>query len=202
MEKIFGVEGRIFSTLAKIFDLLLLNIVFLIGCLPIVTIGASLTALYSVTLKMVRDEECYVVKDFWNGFKKNLKQSTIFWLAALFGLASFLFLAQAIVHANNTVVLFPLLFLVTVSVLTFMYVFPLIAKFENSSLNILKNAFFISLRSTAYSILLFMITIVFVAIIPIFFPKLLFIWLFLGFSASAFVKSFLFEKIFNTYVKK
>ncbi|MEH7480967.1 YesL family protein [Neobacillus drentensis] len=202
MEKIFGIEGRIFSTLAKIFDLLMLNIVFLIGCLPIVTIGASMTALYSVTLKMVRDEECYVVKDFWSSFKKNLKQSSIFWLAALFGLTSFIFLAQAIVHTNNTVVLFPLLFLVTVSVLTFMYVFPLIAKFENSSVNILKNAFFMCLHSTAYSIILFIITIFFVGLIPIYFPKLLFIWLFLGFSGSAFVKSFLFEKIFNTYVKK
>ncbi|MEH7305224.1 YesL family protein [Neobacillus drentensis] len=202
MEKVFGIEGRIFSTLAKIFDLLMLNIVFLIGCLPIVTIGASMTALYSVTLKMVRDEECYVVKDFWSSFKKNLKQSSIFWLAALFGLTSFIFLAQAIVHTNNTLVLFPLLFLVTVSVLTFMYVFPLIAKFENSSFHILKNAFFMCLHSTAYSIILFMITIFFVGLIPIYFPKLLFIWLFLGFSGPAFVKSFLFEKIFNNYVKK
>jgi uncharacterized membrane protein YesL len=201
MQKVFSIEGRIFSTLAKMFDLLILNMVFLISCLPIVTIGASLTALYSVTLKMVRNEESNVVKDFWSSLKKNLKQSSIIWFGALFVIAFFMFLAQTIL-SENSVILFPLLLLVTVSLLSFMYVFPLIAKFENSCLNILKNAFFISLHSAAYSILLFMITIVFVAVIPIFFQKFLFIWLFLGFSTSAFVKSFLFEKIFNTYIKK
>ncbi|MEH6992463.1 YesL family protein [Neobacillus drentensis] len=202
MQKIFSVDGRIFSTLTKIFDLLILNSVFLIGCMPIITIGASLTALYSVTLKMVRNEESNVVNDFWNSFKKNLKQSSIIWLVALFVFASFIFFAQTIFSTNYSLFLYPLLLLVTVCLFTFMYVFPLIAKFENSSFLIIKNAFFISLHSTAYSILIFVITIFFVFIIPIFFPKLLFIWLFLGFSASAFVKSILFERIFNTYVKK
>lgn len=201
MQKVFSIESGLFPILAKIFDLLILNIVFLIGCLPIVTIGASLTALYSVTLKMVRNEESHVVKDFWSGFKKNLKQSTIIWLGALFLLAAFVFFAQSILR-NTSVILFPLLLLVTVSLLSFMYVFPMIAKFENTSFHIIKNACLISFHNTAYSIVLFIITILIVAIIPIFIPKLLFIWLFLSFSVSAFVKSFLFEKIFNNYIKK
>lgn len=201
MQKVFGVEGRLFSALTKIFDLLILNIIFLIGCLPIVTIGASLTALYSVTLKMVRDEESNVAKAFWNSYKKNLKQSSIIWLTVLFILASLLFLA-ANISKHYSVVLYPLLLLVTVSLLTLLYVFPLLAKFENSCFHTIKNAFLISLHTVAYSILLFIITVLFVAVIPIYFPKLLFIWLFLGFSSSAFVKSFLFEKIFNNYIGK
>lgn len=202
MQKIFSIEGRIFSTLTKIFDLLILNIVFIIGCLPIVTIGASLTALYSVTLKMVRNEEFNVVNDFWSSFKKNLKQSSIIWLVVLFVFASFIVFAQTVFSTNYSLFLYPLLLLVTVCLFTFMYVFPLLAKFDNSSFLILKNALFISLHSTAYSILIFIITIFFVFIIPIYFQNLLFIWLFLGFSVSAYVKSILFERIFNNYVNR
>lgn len=58
-------------------DLMILNIVFIICCLPIVTIGASLTALHYVTLKMVRNEESYIVKSFFKSFKQNFKQATI-----------------------------------------------------------------------------------------------------------------------------
>ncbi|RLQ94024.1 YesL family protein [Falsibacillus albus] len=201
MQKVFNVDGRIFSTLSKVFDLLILNILFLISCVPIVTIGASLTALYSVTLKMVRNEELFVAREFRSSFISNLKQSSIIWVAALLFFAALISIGHFVVPVNS-LILFPLLLLATIILLSFMYVFPMIAKFKNSSFHILKNALFICLHSTAYSILLFIMTLFFLVVIPIYIPKLLFIWLFLGFSVSAFLKSFLLEKVFNTYVKK
>lgn len=201
MQKAFGIEGKFFSYLETIFDLLVLNLVFLIGCLPIVTIGASLTALYSVTLKMVRHEHVFVGKDFWNNFRKNLKQSTMIWLGLLLLCSIFILLAWTIVRINS-IFLFPILLIVTVVLLSFMFIFPLIARFENRSIQLVKNAFLISFHSTAISILLVAITILVIGIIPIFLPKLVFIWLFLGFSFSAFLKSFLIEKVFNSLIKE
>ena len=58
-------------------DLFMLNVVFVICCLPVVTIGASLTALHYVTLKMARNEESYIIRSFFKSFKQNFKQSTI-----------------------------------------------------------------------------------------------------------------------------
>lgn len=69
--------------LSRIFDLIVLNILWAVFCLPIVTIGASTTALYSVTLKMVVNEEGYLIRDFWRAFKRDFKQSTSIWLLLL-----------------------------------------------------------------------------------------------------------------------
>ena len=69
--------------MGKLADLILLNLLFIICCIPIVTIGASITAMYYVTLKMVRNEESYLFRSFFKSFKQNLKQSTVIWLILL-----------------------------------------------------------------------------------------------------------------------
>ena len=61
----------------KVADLCILNIICLVCCIPIVTAGASITAMYYVTLKMVRNEEAYIVRSFFKSFKDNFKQATI-----------------------------------------------------------------------------------------------------------------------------
>ena len=65
------------------FDLILLNILWLLCSVPFITIGASTTALYSVTLKMAANEEGYIIRGFWDAFKKSFKQSTLVWLILL-----------------------------------------------------------------------------------------------------------------------
>ena len=55
MDRIFNMDNKFFTFMGKAADLILLNIIFLICCLPVVTIGASVTAMYYVTLKMVRN---------------------------------------------------------------------------------------------------------------------------------------------------
>mgnify|MGYP000763200386 FL=1 len=75
------------NALNKMADLIWLNILTLICCIPVITIGASLTALNYVTLKLVRDEEGYVTKAFFKSFKQNFKQATIIWLILLLVIA-------------------------------------------------------------------------------------------------------------------
>ena len=52
MDRLFNMDNKFFTVMGRVADLIMLNVVFLICCLPIVTIGASLTALHYVTLKM------------------------------------------------------------------------------------------------------------------------------------------------------
>ena len=76
MGRIFSLDSPLFSFLNKVADLILLNILTMICCLPIITIGASMTALHYVVLKMVRDEESYIVRSYFKSFRQNFKQAT------------------------------------------------------------------------------------------------------------------------------
>ena len=77
MDKLFNMDNKFFTVMGRVADLIMLNVVCLICCLPIVTIGASLTALHYVTLKMTRNEESYIIRSFFKSFKQNFKQATI-----------------------------------------------------------------------------------------------------------------------------
>ena len=77
MDRLFNMDNKFFTVMGRVADLIMLNVVFLICCLPIVTIGASLTALHYVTLKMTRNEESYIIRSFFKSFKQNFKQATV-----------------------------------------------------------------------------------------------------------------------------
>ena len=76
-------DNIIVRALSRVFDLILLNLLWLACSLPVITIGASTTALYSVTLKMAANEEGYILRGFLEAFRRNWKQSTVIWLILL-----------------------------------------------------------------------------------------------------------------------
>ena len=65
MNRFFSMDNKFFVFMGKVADLCLLNLICLVCCIPIVTAGASITALYYVTLKMVRNEESYIFRSFF-----------------------------------------------------------------------------------------------------------------------------------------
>ena len=77
MGRFFNMDNKFFTFMGRIADLCILNIICLVCCIPIVTAGASITAMYYVTLKMVRNEEAYIVRSFFKSFKDNFKQATV-----------------------------------------------------------------------------------------------------------------------------
>ena len=77
MGRFFNMDNKFFVFMGKIADLCMLNLLCIICCIPIVTAGASLTALYYVTMKMVRNEEAYIFRSFFRSFKQNFKQATV-----------------------------------------------------------------------------------------------------------------------------
>ena len=80
MGGMFDVDSPVMNVLNKIMNLMILNLCFVAGCIPVVTAGAAMTALYSVNLKMVRNEEAYIFSSYWRAFKENFRQSTVCWL--------------------------------------------------------------------------------------------------------------------------
>ena len=77
MNRFFNMDNKFFVFMGRVADLLLLNFLCILCCIPVVTAGASITALYYVTLKMARDEESYIARSFFRSFKQNFKQATI-----------------------------------------------------------------------------------------------------------------------------
>ena len=76
-------DSRIMSFLAKLGDMFILNVLYLVCCIPVITIGAATTALYYNTLKMAENRESYVWREFLRTFKENFKQATIIWMIIL-----------------------------------------------------------------------------------------------------------------------
>jgi uncharacterized membrane protein YesL len=104
MGKLFDLDSPILRVLGTLADLCLLNIMTLLGCLPIITAGASITAMHYVMLKMVRNQEGYIWKDFWKSFKENFGQATAIWSILLVFIGFFLQFCS-IVHPMRVLIL-------------------------------------------------------------------------------------------------
>ena len=158
MGRLFDTDNVVWRFLGRVADLVILNVLFLLCSIPIVTIGASWTALYSVTLKAVKNEESYIVKGFLKGFKENFKQSTIAWIALM---AVGMVLLVDIRFAMGLEGTFGKVFGVTIYAISFvylmiaMYIFPYIARFRATMKQIFKNALFIGIGSFPFTLLLF-----------------------------------------------
>ena len=77
---LFNMNSGFFKFINRLLDVLFLNFLWIICSLPIVTIGAATCAAFSISLKMVDDEEGYIGKAFFKEFKKNFKQGTLMWM--------------------------------------------------------------------------------------------------------------------------
>ena len=202
MGRFFSSDSPVMNFLGRVADLVWLNILYIICCIPIVTIGASTSALYYVTMKMVADEEGYITKSFFKSFKENFKQATVIWLIILLA-GTIFFMDFRILNAMEGTlgkVVYVLICAVAILFLFMtIYIFPLLAKFENTIKNSMKNAFLISIRHFPYTILL--VIGVIAPFILIYFVTALLPILFLGiFSLIAFYTSYIYRKIFSYYI--
>ena len=147
----------------------LLNILWFICSLPVFTIGASTTALYYASLKVIRDEESHAWTLFFRSFKENFKQATQLWLILLRksstgGMAVIWTLILALVIAASVLYVIELL-----------YIFPLLASVHNTNAAMLKNAFLIGTHYLFATILVFAVHFaMFFAVVAVFTPLIIF----------------------------
>lgn len=154
--KFFSVDGALYKFLSRLWDMVKLNFMWLLFSLPIVTVGAATVAAYSVTLKMADEQEGYVARHFVKAFKENWRQGIPMGLLALFcSYAVYLdFELQRVAEGDSTMFLIFGIVAAFVFGMSFIYAFPLSARYENTLIGTLKNSVNIATRYFARTLLL------------------------------------------------
>lgn len=164
MGEFFNLNNKFFQGLNKVVDCFGLSLLWLLCCIPIVTAGASTTALYYTVNKVIRHGRGYVWSEFWHAFRANFKQSTGCWLI-LFALLAFLemdcYIMFQYAKAGEKVGMLYIVFVILIAVFLMwgIYLFPYIARFENSMKAVLKNAALIALANLPWTVLLFVLLV-------------------------------------------
>lgn len=204
MRDFFSYDGPVMTFLSKVADLMLLNVLTLICCLPIVTIGASLTAAHYTALKLCRHEG-YIRKNFWKSFKENFKQSTIVWIILLIYIVIAV-LSLAILSSANTdeaMVMQGAIFAALIlSVLFILWFFPVQSKFVNKVSRNVKLAFILTFRHIFRTIYMLILSV-----LPLLFAYFtghagVGIWLLLGLSVPIYLCALAYNKVFAQLEEK
>ncbi len=204
---IFNPDSKFSQIMSRVFDLMIMNLIFIFTSIPIFTIGVNYTALYYVTLKMVKNEESYVFKSYWKSWRQNFKQATGIWLIFLFigvFLVMDIFLVNQMTGPSTYLryVFFVILFIWGM-VLT--YVFPVLSRFDNTVKQTIKNSLLMSIRHLPWTIVMLVINLL-PLILLIFAPTTVaslvsFVMIFLGIAVVAYANSWFFvNKIFPYYM--
>lgn len=205
---LFNEDNMLNIALNKIGDVIVVNILFVICCLPVITIGPALTALYHCTLRFVKGNNPGTAKTFFKAFRQNFIQSLIIWLGILvLGIVLALNI-RFLLHVNNSyseILVYLSYALAVLLVIIFLYIFPVTAAFANSTKNLLKNAFLFAFMHFPSTLLIAVISI-----IPMYMtyqdvqymPAYALCWCMFGFGLTAYINSLMFYKMFKPYLEK
>lgn len=156
-DKFFDSNKLIWRGMDKIFDVFILNILWLLCCLPVFTIGPSTIAFYYSMINLIYGEEKSISKDFFHSFKQNFKQGIS--LGLLLTIIGIILIADVFMcYRSGTgiytffMVFFLILFFLWASVT--LYSFPLLAKFDKTNKDILIWAFVLSMKHAGRTILM------------------------------------------------
>ena len=203
MSNLFNLDGPVLQFMNKIVYSVYLNILWFICCIPVVTAGASTTALFYVTLKISRNEEGNITKAFFHSLKANLRQATKIWLILLslgmiLGIDGYVLYHMRFENVFWTLCTAVFCVAATAYAIVLMYIFPLLARFDNTIGAMFKNALFIGVRFLFCTVLMAVIyfAMLFV-IVRIFTPAVIF-----GEGLCALLCSFLLSNILQLCQEK
>lgn len=201
MKHMFNIEGPLFQFLSRVGDLIILNVLFLVCCIPVVTIGASAAALNKMTQDMVHDTESGVLKGFFQAFRANFRQATVVWIAELIVLVSLACDAMLVYSwfPGNKLMYGILIALAVLVLCVSTYMIPLLVRYDNTLRQHLANAVILAIiklpKTIAMVVLNALPLIVFLLSLNVFLQTMVF-WLFIGFAFVAFMNSSMLKKVF------
>ena len=190
MSSFFSMDSPVMRFLSRVCDLIILNLLAIVCSIPIVTIGASITAVFSVTLKMVKGEESYIVRGFFKGFKENFKQATIIWVI------------MAVIDSMRSIFQVLIGAVAVIYLIIFTYLFPYLARFQNSLKNIFKNSLLIAILNLPWTLLMIVCPIALVVVTFLTTTTLVYgsmLWVLMGFAVISYFNSITFRKVFAKY---
>ena len=207
MDNLFRYDNKFFEALGKISNIVILNLLCILSCLPIITIGASVTSTYFVAMQIVKDEESYIIKEFIKRFKENFIISTKIWIIMMIigGVLCFdFYISKLIINEYMRIILqFILLMISIIFVFSITYVFPIASKFENTVKNTMINSILISIQHLPHTIVMTLVNlspIILIFMLSDYWGQILFFYTVIGFAIIAYINSIFFNKIFKQYI--
>lgn len=203
MGNLFSMDSPLMKVLSRVADLLILNLLTVVCCIPVITAGAAFSAMYYVLLKMVRGEEGYIVKQYFKAFKENFRQATVLWMIVL--IFVFLFIMDFFILRYSgisfpKVLVYSLFFLIFVFLMLVIWVFALQSHFVNSVRGTLRNAAFIMIANLPRSLI--MLCFVLLPVLLVYFvQQILPLAVMLGISLPAYGCAFIYDPVFRKYEK-
>lgn len=176
MERFFSLDNPVWNFLGKTWDVLWVSILWFVCSIPIVTLGASTSALYYVGLKLTKNEEGYVTKQFFHAFKQNLKPGTILGVMAMaFGV---LWAFNIRFYAGKEDSLYKVMFILMLVVgwmyiITIHYLFAALAQFHNTIKGYIKFSFMLAVQKLGWTFLMIIINVLIILATSLFLPLIL-----------------------------
>lgn len=204
----FGLDGKLFRGLTKAGDFIILAVITVVFCLPVVTIGASLTAAFYSGIKLVRDEESYVYKDFWKSFKMNFVQGLL--LEIVHGVIGFLLFIDlrasvqwGLVQGSQigTLFIFVVIGVMAIWVGIMLYSFAMLSRYDNKLFGTLKNALIICMHHLPQTIIMLIATVGLIYFSCIYFTAFI-VTIPLILYVDSYIFSSIFKKLEKDMVKK
>lgn len=157
--KLFSVDGALYQFMSRMLDVLKLSILWIICSLPIITVGASTVAAMYVALKMVDDEEGYIVKQFFKGFKDNWKKGTLLWLINIVSAYAIYLDFQFFEVIDGNPIIFLLIGIASIVLLisAMLYSYPLLARYKNTLIRTIQNSIDITRKYMARTLMIVLI---------------------------------------------
>lgn len=193
---------------ARVGDLMLLNLLFIAGCLPVFSAGASASAMFYVTLKLHRKQDTNIVKDFFHSWRQNLWQGFILELITLAVAAVLIIDIYVLVHLMDSDGFFKVLAVLWAVVALrllamWIYIFPLLAQFDHGISTFINSARIMSRRHLSHTVAIMLLTafpVMLGAVIPYALEWEIFLFVLFGFSLVAHVCTGFYAAVFDQYI--
>lgn len=207
MDSLFSADSVLMRGLTRLADIMILNFLFIATSLPVLTLGASLTALNFTAMRIATGTCNSVTGDYFRSFRRNFRQATVIGLvlavlAAVLA-AWFVVIPNLTFGAGVEIALLAVWYVLAYSfATTLIFVFPYLANFEGGTLDVLRNALLLSWRHLLTTLAALAVISLCVAV-TLFYPQATgygLLWFLAGFAGIAVVNGRLFANIFNKYI--
>lgn len=206
--KLFNPDSRIMIFLSRVADLVILNILWLVCCIPVVTIGASTTAMYHVIRHWQKDSVSSVVRDFFQSFKEDFKQATPVYLILLIPTVAVVMNAMLIFNPENSAAVpsyLLVIWFISALILLFIssFVYPVMAFFADTLFKTLRNAMVLALAHLPRTILISILNLLPVILLFVnlsFFLQSSIFWLLIGGALVAYLNMSILKPVFKKLV--
>lgn len=205
--KLLDPDSPIMSFLARVADLVILNVLWLLCCLPVVTAGASTTAMYHVVRHLQEESISSVTRDFFRSFKSDFRQATPVYLLLLIPAAAVVMNAWILSAQSSDVV--PVyvraIWMVSALMLTFVvsFVYPVMAYFDDTVWKTLRTAAVLAVAKLPRTVLISAINLLPIIMLFVslpFFLRISIFWLLIGGSLTAYLNMLILRPVFKKII--